>query len=97
VLIDINYFTLVVFRCITTSMYSHRCNQISSIIKKLVFKLLQRRDIYAFYMHDLFLTFFERTYVYFNSLFSFLSLNTTFNLIAFFFSYVRFIVIDKNY
>jgi len=97
VLIDTNCFTLIVFRCITTPMYLHKCSRSNSIIKKSISKLLQRRDTHASYMHDLFLTFFKRTCVYSNFLFSLLSSNTTFNLIAFFFSCVRLVIIDKNY
>jgi len=97
VLIDTNYFTLVVFRRITTSIYLHKCSRSSSITRKLVSKLLQRRDTYASYMHNSFSTFFKRTCVYPNLLFSLLPLSTTLNLIAFFFSCVRFVVIDKNY
>ncbi len=96
-LIDINCFTSIVFRRTTTSMYSHRCSQSSSIIEKSVSKLLQRRDTHTFHMHDSFSTFFERTCVYSNLLFSLLPSSTTLNLIAFFFSCVRLVVIDENH
>ncbi len=96
-LINTNCFTSVVFRCTVTSMYSHRCSRSSSITEKSVSKLLQRRDTHTFHMHDSFSTFFERMCIYFNLLFSLLSSSTTFNLITFFFSCVRFIVIDENH
>ncbi len=78
-------------------MYSHICSRSSSITEKSVSKLLQRRDTHASHMHDSFSTFFERTCVYSNLLFSLLSSSTALNLIAFFFSCVRLVVIDENH
>ncbi len=97
VLIDTDCFTSVVFRRTATSMYSHRCSRSSSITEKSVSKLLQRRDTHASHMHDSFSTFFERTCVYSNLLFSLLPSSTTLNLIAFFFFCVRLVVIDENH
>lgn len=78
-------------------MYLHKYNRSSSIIRKLIIKLLQRQDTYAFYIYSLFLTFFKQTCVYSNLLFNLSSSNTTFNLIVFFFFCIRLIVISKNY
>jgi len=96
VLIDTNYFTSVVFHRTATSMHSHRDSRSSSITETSVSKLLQRRDTHAFHMHDSFSTFFKRTYVYSNFLFSLLPSSTTLNLIAFFFSCARFVIVGEN-